>query len=113
VAKSKQQIEVLVLAGSIHHYFRAARSTRRDCLVLVYNVYNFERTRDGSHYVHGGCNLKQHFGSELRYGKAGGRKRFHQRWIGGRLHAFSPCVDDSFGLLFATVSTLFFVPAFF
>jgi len=96
----------------------------------------------GAIMCNGRRNVKQHPGSELCYGKNGAGKRFHQRRTGGGFHALSARPDDCSamiigmvpmalglgdggeqnaplgravigGLLFATVSTLFFVPAFF
>ena len=87
-----------VLAGSIHHDFRAARGARRNRMVLVYNPHHSERARThGNHHVYGRGNREQHPGGEFCHGTNGGRKRFHQRRAGGRLHPFSPRVDDRSG----------------
>ena len=96
----------------------------------------------GADHVHGRRNLKQHFGRELCHGKNGGRKRFCRAALEAGFTRFRPVIMTALamiigmipmalglgdggeqnaplgravigGLLFATVSTLFFVPTFF
>ncbi len=61
----------------------------------IHHAHESERpSSHGSHHVHGSGNLKQHSGGELRYGKNDGRNGFGWCSAGGRVHAFSPRVDD-------------------
>ncbi len=96
---SAHRRELPVVARSLHHRMRAARSHFRHRVASVPDAHAAERARpDGRHYVHGGGNFEFDSGDQFRSRAAGNdrRRRFSLR-AECRLRAIPPGTDDRAG----------------